>query len=130
MCQFFAPTTLKITFETEGTGAFTEDEAEQLVRRNVSGEVVELVLPKKMVIIANHQVRNPLSASELMLIPFLYAMKIYLDWWYVWNLTYFMNMHQDVLIVLKRSLKWVPILGWVRIYPSSGHHLLLTEDNL
>lgn len=122
MCQFFAPTTLKITFETEGIGAFTEKEAEQLVRRNVSGEVVELVLPKKMVIIANHQVRDPFSVSKLVLKSILYAVKIYLDWWYVWNLTYFMNMHQDVLIVLKRSLKWVPILGWVRIYSSSSHH--------
>lgn len=55
-CQVFAPTTLKVTFETEGTGAFTEKEAEQLVRRDASGQVVELVLPKKMVIIANHQV--------------------------------------------------------------------------
>lgn len=30
-------------------------------------------------------------------------------------MTYIMNMHQDVLIVLKRSLKWIPILGWVRV---------------
>ena len=38
---------------------------------------------------------------------------MYVDWWYVWNLTYFMNMHKDVMIVLKKSLKYVPILGWV-----------------
>lgn len=56
-CQLFAPTTLRVTFETEGTGAFSEKEAEQLVRRDAYGNVVELVLPKKLVIIANHQVR-------------------------------------------------------------------------
>lgn len=32
---------------------------------------------------------------------------------YAWCLTYFMNTHRDVYIVLKKSLKWVPILGWV-----------------
>lgn len=46
--------------------------------------------------------------------------QVYADWWYVWCLTYFMNMHRDVLIVLKRSLKWVPVLGWVgeRVNPA------------
>ena len=33
---------------------------------------------------------------------------------YAWCLTYFMNTHRDVCIVLKKSLKWVPIVGWVR----------------
>ena len=32
---------------------------------------------------------------------------------YAWCLTYFMGTHRDVYIVLKRSLKWVPIVGWV-----------------
>lgn len=25
-----------------------------------------------------------------------------------------MNTHRDVFIVLKKSLKWVPVVGWVR----------------
>ena len=37
------------------------------------------------------------------------------DWLYTWSLLYYMNMHRDVLIVLKNTLKWVPILGWVRV---------------
>jgi len=37
----------------------------------------------------------------------------YADWWYLWSLSYFANMQEHVLIVLKKSLKWVPILGWV-----------------
>lgn len=32
---------------------------------------------------------------------------------YMWCLTYFMDMHRDVLIVLKKSLKYMPVLGWV-----------------
>ena len=39
--------------------------------------------------------------------------QIYADWWYAWTLTYLMGTHRDVFIVLKKSLKWVPILGWV-----------------
>lgn len=38
---------------------------------------------------------------------------MYADWWYAWCLTYFMGTHKDVFIVLKKSLKWVPIIGWV-----------------
>ena len=39
---------------------------------------------------------------------------MYADWWYAWCLTYFMGTHKDVFIVLKDSLKWVPVVGWVR----------------
>ena len=39
---------------------------------------------------------------------------MYADWWYAWCLTYFMGTHRDVLIVLKKSLKWLPVIGWVR----------------
>ncbi|KAL5536028.1 hypothetical protein ACEPAF_4122 [Sanghuangporus sanghuang] len=92
MCQLFAPTTLRVTFETDGLGAFTPEQIQQIVVRDSSGKVVELRLPPKMVIIANHQ--------------------IYADWWYAWSFMYFMNMHRNILIVLKKSFKWVPVLGW------------------
>ena len=39
--------------------------------------------------------------------------QIYADWWYAWCLTYFWGTHKDVYIVLKKSLKWLPIVGWV-----------------
>ncbi|EJF66552.1 hypothetical protein DICSQDRAFT_142143 [Dichomitus squalens LYAD-421 SS1] len=92
MSQWFAPTILVLSFETEGQGKFTPEEIEGLVERNSDGRVIALNLPKKSVLIANHQV--------------------YADWWYAWTLTYFMGTYKDVYIVLKRSLKWVPILGW------------------
>jgi hypothetical protein len=56
MCQWFAPTTLKITFEREGKGRVTEEEAEKLVIRNKKGQVERLNLPTKFVLISNHQV--------------------------------------------------------------------------
>lgn len=39
---------------------------------------------------------------------------MYADWWYAWCLTYFMGTHKEVFIVLKKSLKWIPVIGWVR----------------
>ncbi|KIJ68231.1 hypothetical protein HYDPIDRAFT_24530 [Hydnomerulius pinastri MD-312] len=91
MNQWFAPTRLSITFETEGQGKFTEEEIQRIVERDASGKVIALHLPSKSVIISNHQV--------------------YSDWWYVWCLTYFARTHKDVFIVLKKSLKWIPIVG-------------------
>ncbi|KAF5377573.1 hypothetical protein D9615_005228 [Tricholomella constricta] len=40
---------------------------------------------------------------------------IYADWWYAWCLTYFIGpqgVHRYVYITLKKSLQWVPIVGW------------------
>ncbi|KAG9222993.1 hypothetical protein CCMSSC00406_0000318 [Pleurotus cornucopiae] len=91
-CQWFAPTTLSITFEEQGQGRLTKDEIDQIVSRDESGKVIGLKLPKKSVLIANHQ--------------------MYADWWYAWCLAYFMDAQKDVFIVLKKSLKWLPIVGW------------------
>lgn len=59
MNQWFAPTKLSITFETEGQGKFTDQEIQRLVERDGSGKVIALHLPSKCVIISNHQVRTP-----------------------------------------------------------------------
>jgi len=89
----FAPTSLRITFETEGVGRFTPEEIEQaVIRDKKTGNVTGLDLPKKLVIVANHQ--------------------MYADWWYLWAFLYFLDAHKDVVIVLKKSLKWAPIVGW------------------
>ena len=41
---------------------------------------------------------------------------MYADWWYAWCLTYFIGTHKDVCIVLKKSLKWIPVAGWACIF--------------
>ena len=56
--QWFAPTNLVLSFETEGQGKFTPEELEGLVERDSQGRVISLNLPKKSVLIANHQVRS------------------------------------------------------------------------
>ncbi|KAJ7492889.1 acyltransferase-domain-containing protein [Mycena latifolia] len=100
MCQWFAPTKLVISFEREGKGSFTPEQIEQIVIKDENGQVVYLDLPTKFILIANHQV--------------------YADWWYAWCLTYFIGasgVHDSVFITLKKSLQWLPILGWgMRFY--------------
>lgn len=59
MNQWFAPTKLSITFETESQGKFTEEEVQNIVARDAAGKVIGLHLPSKCVIISNHQVRTP-----------------------------------------------------------------------
>lgn len=56
MCQWFSPTSLKITFEAKGMGAVPKDVAERMVMRDKEGKVVSLNLPPKFVYIGNHQV--------------------------------------------------------------------------
>ncbi|KAI0308051.1 acyltransferase-domain-containing protein [Multifurca ochricompacta] len=92
LCQWFAPTRIIITLEHDGPGAFSQGEIDSIAIRDSHGRVLGINLPQNSVLIANHQV--------------------YADWWYAWCLTYFMNTHRDVCIVLKKSLKWVPVLGW------------------
>ena len=97
---------------------FTPEEIDGLVERDSSGRVIALNLPKKTVLIGNHQVRLMLmSRSPARTGKHAPNVQIYADWWYAWTLTYLMGTHKDVFIVLKKSLKWLPILGWVRCVP-------------
>jgi hypothetical protein len=56
MCQWFAPSTLLITLERDGPGAFSQDEIDKIAIRGSDGRVLGLNLPRKSVLIANHQV--------------------------------------------------------------------------
>ncbi len=56
MCQWFAPTSIRVTFETEGKGKFSQEMIEQVVQKDENGDVVSLKLPDRFVLIANHQV--------------------------------------------------------------------------
>ncbi|KAF8912857.1 hypothetical protein CPB84DRAFT_472397 [Gymnopilus junonius] len=95
MSQWFAPTKLLVTFETEGMGRFTQEDIDRFIIKDNNGNNIRLNLPTKFVLVANHQV--------------------YADWWYAWCFTYFMSpqaVHRYVYITLKKSLRWVPIVGW------------------
>ncbi|PLW06794.1 hypothetical protein PCANC_26877, partial [Puccinia coronata f. sp. avenae] len=82
--QIFAPTNLVLTSDDS-------IDLEKLVRRDKHGKVIAIDLPSHSIIMANHQ--------------------IYADWLYIWSLAYLADIHSALIIILKASLKWVPIVG-------------------
>ncbi|RIA82640.1 acyltransferase-domain-containing protein, partial [Glomus cerebriforme] len=81
--QFFAPSNFVITLDKSAKG---------VLKQSWNGAKVELDMPERLILIANHQ--------------------IYADWLYVWVFTYLANAHGAIKIILKDSLKWLPIFGW------------------
>lgn len=55
------------------------------------GGRLECLFPERLVLISNHQ--------------------IYTDWLYLWWIAYTARMHGYIYIILKQSLKWVPLIG-------------------
>ena len=66
MCQWFAPTKLEITFETEGKGRFTAEDLQTAIVRDPAGEILYLNLPTKFALVSNHQVRKSLFVVHLL----------------------------------------------------------------
>ncbi|KAA1110654.1 hypothetical protein PGT21_028843 [Puccinia graminis f. sp. tritici] len=82
--QIFAPTNLVLTSDHS-------IDLNQVVRRDKNGNIIAIDLPSHSIIMANHQ--------------------IYADWLYVWSLAYLADIHSALIIILKASLKWVPLVG-------------------
>lgn len=88
--QYFGPTQLVVSVG-DGKGGYLDPE--QFVHRDKqSGRIVSLDLPSRSVWMSNHQV--------------------YTDWLYLWCLAYYADLADTVLIILKKSLKWIPFVGW------------------
>lgn len=71
MCQWFAPTKLLVTFETEGMGRFTQDEIDRFIIKDIDGNGLGLNLPTKFVLTANHQVCLSLTRTASYLTLFI-----------------------------------------------------------
>lgn len=82
LTQCWAPTVMKISGDASVRG--------QLLK-TVDGQLV-CDFPERLVLIANHQ--------------------IYTDWLYLWWVAYCNGMHGRLYIILKESLKHIPVLGW------------------
>jgi lysocardiolipin and lysophospholipid acyltransferase len=113
MCNWFSPTNLSLSFETQGMGAFGAEDIERIVERDESGNVKSLRLPERFVLTANHQASRSTMVNLVKDVDF--HVQVYADWWYAWCLLYFVGprgVHRQVYITLKKSLKWIPIIGW------------------
>ncbi|EHY60626.1 hypothetical protein HRR90_000892 [Exophiala dermatitidis] len=82
LTQTFAPTKVIISGDASVRG--------QLLQ-STEGDLI-LNFPERLVLIANHQ--------------------IYTDWLYLWWIAYCNGMHGRLYIILKESLKKIPVLGW------------------
>lgn len=80
--QCFSPTVVILT----GEKSF-----HKMMRETDDGRV-ELDFDERIVLIANHQ--------------------LYLDWIYLWWAAYAARMHGAIYIILKESLKHIPLIGW------------------
>ena len=82
LTQTFAPTKVIVSGDSSVRG--------QLLK-SADGNLI-LDFPERIVLVANHQ--------------------IYTDWLYLWWIAYCNGMHGRLYIILKESLKRIPILGW------------------
>ena len=79
--QWFSPTLVRVSGDASVRGQ---------LRKTADGRL-ETMFPDRMVLISNHQ--------------------IYTDWLYLWWVGYTSRMHGHIFIVLKESIKYVPIIG-------------------
>ncbi|TKA78100.1 hypothetical protein B0A49_07000 [Cryomyces minteri] len=82
MTQWFAPTKVRVSGDESMRG--------QLIRQE-NGDL-KCNFPDRIVLMANHQ--------------------LYTDWLYLWWSAYTNGMHGRIYIILKESVKNIPIIGW------------------
>src|ERR1700761_5956128 len=79
--RWFASTKVRVSWDKTLRGQFHKTSAGRL----------ETMFPERLVYVANHQV--------------------YTEWLYLWWIAYTSRMHGHIFIILKESLKYVPVLG-------------------
>lgn len=90
----FAPTSVILTTDTPPS-------ITNLVERDPkTGLMTKINLPDRLVVMGNHQA--------------------YLDWMYLWILSAYAGHSQGIIILLKESLKNIPIIGWGMVCLDNG----------
>ncbi|KAJ4318473.1 hypothetical protein N0V94_004428 [Neodidymelliopsis sp. IMI 364377] len=82
LTQWWAPTVVRVSGDSSMVG--------QLIQRKDGS--LQCNFADRMVLMANHQ--------------------LYTDWLYIWWIAYTNNMHGFIYIILKESLRNIPIIGW------------------
>ncbi|EMD92575.1 hypothetical protein COCC4DRAFT_58130 [Bipolaris maydis ATCC 48331] len=87
MTYCWAPVTMRVSGDKSMRGQ---------LKKTKDGRL-ESDFPERLVLISNHQ--------------------IYTDWVYLWWVAYTASMHGHLYIILKESLKYIPVIGWgMRLY--------------
>ncbi|KAF8857606.1 acyltransferase-domain-containing protein [Acephala macrosclerotiorum] len=89
LTQWWAPTVIRVSWDSSVAGEL----------RKTENGTLECSFPERMIMIANHQ--------------------LYTDWLYLWWIAYTNRpkTHGHIYIILKESLKHIPVIGWgMRFY--------------
>lgn len=81
LSHYFSPTVIRISWDSSMRGQLRKTQAGRL----------EASFPERMVLMSNHQ--------------------IYTDWIYLWWSAYASRMHGHLYVLLKESLRYIPLLG-------------------
>jgi len=81
LSQWFSPTVIRVSGDKSMRGQLLETKDGRL----------QTDFPERIVLMANHQ--------------------LYTDWVYLWWIAYTSKMHGHVYIILKESLKYIPVIG-------------------
>lgn len=112
--DLFSPSNVILSFRDENGNIM---DPAQFVDFKPDGSVARVKLPKRSIWISNHQV--------------------YTDWLYLWIISYFCGLESSIVIILKESLKWAPLIGlamqlfdfiflarsWIKDQRTLSHHL-------
>ncbi|KAI9366650.1 hypothetical protein BD770DRAFT_417390 [Pilaira anomala] len=86
LVQWFAPSDIVMTFDNS-----CGDLNDIIQKDSKTGDITSLIFPKRIIAIANHQ--------------------IYADWIYIWCIAHLAGAHGVIKIILKHSLKNLPVYG-------------------
>jgi 1-acyl-sn-glycerol-3-phosphate acyltransferase len=99
MTQWWSPTVVRVSGDRS---------IPKQLFQNPDG-TLQCKFPRRLVMMANHQVGH---ITIKLLEPVTDVGKLYTDWLYMWWVAYTNNMHGYIYIILKESLKNIPIFGW------------------
>ncbi|KAI9272887.1 acyltransferase-domain-containing protein [Phascolomyces articulosus] len=83
LIQTFAPSDFVLTIDSSCDG--------DMVQRDKQGKGIGVTFPRRLIVTSNHQ--------------------IYADWLYIWLVAFVANAHGSIKIILKHSLKYLPVFG-------------------
>ncbi|KAK7567013.1 acyltransferase [Phyllosticta citricarpa] len=102
LTQWWSPTKVHVSGDASLPG--------QLVQRPDGS--LECDFPRRIVLMANHQVRTSTRSQKKKPPSRAYPLQLYTDWLYLWWIAYTNKMAGHVYIILKESLRNIPLIGW------------------
>ncbi|KAI4257916.1 MAG: hypothetical protein LQ352_001422 [Teloschistes flavicans] len=102
MTQCWAPTVVRVSGHKSVRGELLKTTDGNLLSN----------FPERLILIANHQVSLAGPDRSEITVDVADKVQIYTDWLYLWWFGYTNGMHGRIYVVLKESLRRIPVIGW------------------